>query len=750
MSGLRGCLTRIRNRLAGRDVLTPVRRIDPKDTRDLSDHADKIYRNTFFLAKAVEELQAFGIEIVQDEVVEALARTLAVQRWHSQERGRPFRPETIDDVLALRGFVGSLNQISGKKSEPAACELAVVCCYEDVFKICRNLGASATTPSIDLFKRVEALALAATKSSRGFEAIRIINASLPDLTHRLKNAVDNERTILMVVYRRCLRGVMEILEQLGAPDYGQRFLEPLAGLPEEIIGRVEMVAPPLPKRFRFNLEDYQKADAEARKFGEYNTRLDEFRRYLEDKHKTDNSFYEIVEDTVASLAIQADQYRANAIAARIWSIVKDDALPLHRAEEIWCEARAGLLHLDNAEYRLAKLKGVLDQDLDDRLLATLRERMYRDLIRSLLHDPRALGWDLDTIFLRKRKPEGSKKQGLSILRRWSSSHPLVPGSKSSWNLLGGGLFIKALGVGLAIDPGPDFLGNLSFFSPYEFCDITHVFVSHRHIDHSASVERIFALDHERSRNRHGGDAPRLKLLMYQADEKEYARLGARRIEQRVELSPASPYQTSTFYGKIDLTIFNVKHVDDVPTCAAIFEFTADDNARVRIGYTADAAFAQPGADTPVEIGRRLGKVDILVANISTVTFPDLIWHNGPSTHLGLSGILAILESMESLPTILVISEFALQNIAVDYRLGIVSVLRQRLQGTLKEANAMQILVGETGLTLGLDDSLRPRVQIMSESGLFELHAPLDVYQHKTDVDSLSELIRTDYQGLGRV
>jgi len=84
------------------------------------------------------------------------------------------------------------------------------------------------------------------------------------------------------------------------------------------------------------------------------------------------------------------------------------------------------------------------------------------------------------------------------LRRYSSFYPFLP-RPTSFRALGGGYFVLAREpgedsepLGIAIDPGPDFIENL-YRCGYSLSDIHMIVITHDHSDHIASLDALLTL-----------------------------------------------------------------------------------------------------------------------------------------------------------------------------------------------------------------------------------------------------------------
>lgn len=78
---------------------------------------------------------------------------------------------------------------------------------------------------------------------------------------------------------------------------------------------------------------------------------------------------------------------------------------------------------------------------------------------------------------------------LIILKRWNSYTPLLSGGPYH---CGGGYFLKWEKIGVAIDPGIDYIHNL-YKAGLNILDIDIIIITHDHIDHEYSLGGIITL-----------------------------------------------------------------------------------------------------------------------------------------------------------------------------------------------------------------------------------------------------------------
>jgi hypothetical protein len=169
--------------------------------------------------------------------------------------------------------------------------------------------------------------------------------------------------------------------------------------------------------------------------------------------------------------------------------------------------------------------------------------------------------------------------------------------------------------------------------------------------------------------------------------------------------------------------------------------TVDDNkgTPVKIGYTSDTMCFDKAFGMPM--WESLNGCQILVANICSVTYPDLFLDESPRNHLGVTGVLEIIKRMNDRPKVLVLNEWALQSAGIDYRLEVADYLNTRFR---QNGYRTQVLVGEIGLRLVWEQNGKVEVKVIAacRHGESSACAPGVVKQRKAFPDDLKELIKT--------
>ncbi|MCP5107359.1 MAG: hypothetical protein GY950_28490 [bacterium] len=123
-----------------------------------------------------------------------------------------------------------------------------------------------------------------------------------------------------------------------------------------------------------------------------------------------------------------------------------------------------------------------------------RERFAPDRVRLLVASlDNKYSTESASIFktpVAKMDGENAIPTELCVLKKWGSTASIFEEDKAYNSSFGGGFFIMHNGVGLCVDPGPDFLRNLTRYTDFDLTDISGVACTHTHYDHFADFKRI--------------------------------------------------------------------------------------------------------------------------------------------------------------------------------------------------------------------------------------------------------------------
>ncbi|MHB8868322.1 MAG: MBL fold metallo-hydrolase [Thermoleophilia bacterium] len=374
--------------------------------------------------------------------------------------------------------------------------------------------------------------------------------------------------------------------------------------------------------------------------------------------------------------------------------------------------------------------------------------------------------------------DGTSHNMLTILKRWNSFTPSLPQNRES---LGGGYLLSIQGQGIAVDPGFNFLDNLTS-AGMTMMDIDHLVITHIHSDHWNDLENIILLRFELG-HRSPGDSSRYPVLQIHACPQVALRIEQRLSSMQYNAKVSEVYEIvgSKTEGEIivpRLDGMNIRwtravHCLDVretsPTYVAsgfILEYSMGGCRTARIGFTGDTAFDEAvaqeykGVDLLV---MHLGKV--YVADVEALDAPEFVWSRGreswaqdrqEANHLGLSGALAMLArfSQEEGPKLVVLSEFGEE-------LGVHRItVANHLQRAAMRRNLDSVIVaGDVGQCYYLPDERYPGGPGKpdgraggNQPGLasFQFHCDACGHGRKRPITSINQTIGTDVGGIDRI
>jgi hypothetical protein len=131
----------------------------------------------------------------------------------------------------------------------------------------------------------------------------------------------------------------------------------------------------------------------------------------------------------------------------------------------------------------------------------------------------------------QHRVKDSQTPRLHILQRWNSFTPILSGDKTPSK--GGGYFVTTGDVGVAFDPGFDFIQNFMNES-FLFDDLDYVFVSHAHNDHMSDLESIITLLHNYNEEIKGSPSSEKDNCIYRKLMKKHPCLTEDELKRKVE------------------------------------------------------------------------------------------------------------------------------------------------------------------------------------------------------------------------
>lgn len=315
----------------------------------------------------------------------------------------------------------------------------------------------------------------------------------------------------------------------------------------------------------------------------------------------------------------------------------------------------------------------------------------------------------------------NSKNILVMLKGWSSSTPYLATAVLGQNCFGGGFYIRYKGVGIAVDPGCNFIKNMHR-NNINILDIDYVVVTHNHTDHQADLRGLDDLNYEYNNFREGynyfckkhkinnnlNEQMKEHNITWYLDSETYENyeklgenhkcveniLAGEQNEKELQLAKEPINIESNDYFK--LFSFPTIHIK---ASYGIKIELLDKNKKCicQVGYSSDTCFYK-------ELPSHLENSDILIANISEISEVDVKGEiDTESNHLKLQGCINLIN--KSNPKLCVISEF--WGGKEDIRLYIIKKIlkdilpEERKNVSDKLQNKSLVIPGDIGLEIDL-------------------------------------------------
>jgi len=329
---------------------------------------------------------------------------------------------------------------------------------------------------------------------------------------------------------------------------------------------------------------------------------------------------------------------------------------------------------------------------------------------------------------------------LIVLKGWSSATPIINSYFHNDYCNGGGLYVNINGVGIAIDPGCNFIKNMHQ-NGIRIFDIQYVIVTHDHIDHNDSVVALQNLNYEynnfianHKKNILSNkkipknypnkitwiiDAETKKSLENQPDFCSPIKTLTEELTINEIITPSLPMDpeeekeqyyiaTKKFLNDADpceidvsdsisLICFRTRHMRN--SFGIQLNFTIN-NKPVSIGYTSDTGYFKA-------LSNHLNNSDIIIVNISELSKHDLTLGeiDKNANHLKLNGSIKTIKNISRRPQLIIVSEF--WGGKDDIRLFITKKIKESLLDVTQfvgdSEKSTNVLAGDIGLTISLVD-----------------------------------------------
>jgi hypothetical protein len=297
----------------------------------------------------------------------------------------------------------------------------------------------------------------------------------------------------------------------------------------------------------------------------------------------------------------------------------------------------------------------------------------------------------------------------SVLRKWNSYTPVLPSAQG--DNLGGGYFLFHKGIGIAIDPGFNFVENFCN-QGFKVADIDAVLITHAHNDHTVDLESILSLLYKLNKDRREaekelpegerGRDKKIDLLVNAGTFMKYSGWLSLRSEETnnfvrsiTVMHPGMTYE----YEGLQLHATQAKHHEIVSSdyCIGCVIEAPGENG-FKIGLTSDTGWVEGGSiaeqfkkHEPDLMVVHLGSVKEKELNYVTASTPEEEAQCYDNYHLGILGVTNMLAEIR--PKLAVVSEFGEE--LREVRCDIASALQNVL--------GIPCLPGDIGLDIRLSD-----------------------------------------------
>jgi len=356
---------------------------------------------------------------------------------------------------------------------------------------------------------------------------------------------------------------------------------------------------------------------------------------------------------------------------------------------------------------------------------------------------------------------------LCLLKKWGSTSSIFERDKNHTANFGGGYLLYHNGFGLAIDPGPDFLKNLTRYTDFDLMDIGGVVCTHTHYDHYADFFRIVL--GIREYNQYAG-YKRLYYLLPDADDhtmfpeklkedfcinifRGVAHPGQASVEERCYYLPDTEWgRKNGIQIKPIEVVHEIYGYNPSPSCrekrtrshGLLISPLKEGKPVTNILFSGDAEY-DPTLFSDLN-------PEVLILNISSIRFNDItalptcshasLEKPVKKNHLGYAGILSLLKRLKG-TKVSIISDFFESQSEVDSRLLILSALESEIAEN-EEKPGNLLLVSEPGMRLRWDDKneleLHCSVLCGQEGGFVNLSGNPELSQRKKELFPRTEPI----------
>ncbi len=289
----------------------------------------------------------------------------------------------------------------------------------------------------------------------------------------------------------------------------------------------------------------------------------------------------------------------------------------------------------------------------------------------------------------KREIDEQTNNTLYILKRWNSATPSYPLADESF---GGGYFLVWNKLGIAIDPGYDFL-ELLYREKFYPRNIDLVIITHAHDDHCCDLEALFSTLHKLSQ---GWVQHKIDLIVSEGAYIKYGRLLAisEKLVQAKIMKQNDDIDPSKLSGKTyELTVHatRTQHnerpwMENNTGYGLLLTLNNASGIPLRIGLTSDTKYFDG-------IDQQFPKVDLLIEHIGKIGISE--------NHLCHIGCMELAAKCNTSPKLIIVSEFGEEQKGM--RETICRIIESTINAQSQGLPKIPVLAADIGLTIRLPE-----------------------------------------------
>jgi ribonuclease BN (tRNA processing enzyme) len=267
----------------------------------------------------------------------------------------------------------------------------------------------------------------------------------------------------------------------------------------------------------------------------------------------------------------------------------------------------------------------------------------------------------------KKSPVDPSSDFLLVLRRWNSfspilgRRPLLPEQEAEevvWQQIrreirGGGYFLRWKNVGVAIDPGHNFIENLYQTNHY-INEINVIVITHDHLDHTSDFEAIIDLLYQCNKR---GTPKKISVYLNPTTYRKFSRsLKLNRFISRIKKLKPDPVKYNVISKGIRLSSIFAHHKElgglEEAVSLRFQLYTGRRGESISVGFTSDTGWHE-------NLKPFFRDVELLVAHVGSIKRYEIEEAKFYPSHLGILGLFKILQEISEsggTPTV-IISEF---------------------------------------------------------------------------------------------